>query len=95
MGRRWPSAPLELTDPRAWYGCVYGWNLVVLYAVIESAIRSTYCRGRVTINFEVHANSAVVRLDAPLSRALSNTWLKILLVIHWQHARLPVPAHQF
>ncbi|KAI0305119.1 hypothetical protein B0F90DRAFT_1560841, partial [Multifurca ochricompacta] len=60
---------------------VHGWNLSILHAAIEDAIRSTRYRGRVAINFEVRVNKVVVRPDSRLSRALSKTWLKILLTV--------------
>jgi hypothetical protein len=59
---------------------VHGWNLSVLRAAIEDAIRSTGYGGVVAINFEVRSNRVVVRPDSRLSRALSNAWLKILLI---------------
>jgi hypothetical protein len=64
---------------------VYGWNLSVLRNAIEGAIRSTGYEGKVSINFEVRANKVVVRPDSGLSRALSNVWLRILLMITFVH----------
>jgi hypothetical protein len=60
---------------------VHGWNLSVLKAGIEDAILSTGYEGTPAIDFEVRCNRVVVRPDSRLSRALSNTWLKILLMI--------------
>jgi hypothetical protein len=75
------STKFDLTD--MWIRqVVRGWNLKVLSAGIEDAIRSTGYDGNVTINFEVRSNKVVVRPDSRLSRVLlSNTWLKILLFI--------------
>ncbi|KAI0292876.1 hypothetical protein BC826DRAFT_1143881 [Russula brevipes] len=60
---------------------VHGWDLSVLDRNIQGAIRSTNYRGDVTINFKVRDNKVVVRPDGRLSRTLSNSCLKFLLII--------------
>jgi len=60
---------------------VHGWNLGALNVAIADAIKSTRYSGHVTVLFEVHANEVIVRPDSRLSRALSNLWVQILLII--------------
>jgi hypothetical protein len=61
---------------------IYGWDLNTLEAAIRAAIRSTqYIGDHVEVNFESRHKSVIVRPNTRMSRALSNPWLKFLLII--------------
>ncbi|EIW86750.1 hypothetical protein CONPUDRAFT_23890, partial [Coniophora puteana RWD-64-598 SS2] len=58
---------------------VYGWNFDALKAAVRSTIFSTHYRGDISVDFETTAAHVSVRSDNPLSRALSKTWVKVIL----------------
>ncbi|THH21559.1 hypothetical protein EW146_g33 [Bondarzewia mesenterica] len=60
---------------------LYGWNVGALTTAIHSAILSVHYTGNITVKFELSLNRVIVRPDTRLSRALSNRWLKFLLII--------------
>ncbi|KAI0052873.1 hypothetical protein FA95DRAFT_1532238 [Auriscalpium vulgare] len=59
---------------------VYGWNLENLEQTIRNLIASKY-QHNIDIVFQTHLDKVVIRPDTRLSRALSHTWLKILLIV--------------
>lgn len=58
---------------------VYGWNIAQLRKSLHGLIRSTRYTGVSTVAFETTANNIYIRPDTPLSRALSNVWIKVIL----------------
>jgi len=60
---------------------VYGWNFDALKSAIRATIVSTSYTGNITISFEYTANKICVRPDNTLSRTLSNSWLKLLMIV--------------
>lgn len=60
---------------------VYGWHLVNLKLAIEAAIKSTYYTGRLSVEFKSSNSKICIRPDSKLSRALSNKWIKFVLVL--------------
>jgi len=61
---------------------IYGWDLDTLEAAIRAAIKSTdYSGDHVQVSFESGHRTVIVRPDRSISRALSNPWLKFLLII--------------
>jgi hypothetical protein len=60
---------------------VYGWNFDALKSAICATIVSTSYTGKITVSFECTANKICVRSDNSLSRTLSNSWLKLLMII--------------
>ncbi|KDQ63577.1 hypothetical protein JAAARDRAFT_29599 [Jaapia argillacea MUCL 33604] len=60
---------------------VYGWHIAALKDAIRAAILSTNYRGTITVDFETKSSKITVRPDNRLSRALSKTWVKVLLII--------------
>ncbi|KDQ63576.1 hypothetical protein JAAARDRAFT_29597 [Jaapia argillacea MUCL 33604] len=60
---------------------VYGWHTAALKDAIRTAILSTNYRGTITVDFETKSSKITVRTDNRLSRALSKTWVKVLLII--------------
>lgn len=60
---------------------IHGWNFDALEAAVVAAVKSTYYRGTLTVKFETHGDQVHVRADHSLSRALSNKWIKFLLII--------------
>ncbi|KAI0322628.1 hypothetical protein OF83DRAFT_1161020 [Amylostereum chailletii] len=60
---------------------VYGWNTESLTMAVRNLITATTYRGDIQVEFETSLSKVVVRPDTRLSRALSNGWLKFLLII--------------
>lgn len=60
---------------------VYGWHLVNLKLAIEVAVKSTYYTGRLSVEFKSTNSKICIRPDSKLSRALSNKWIKLVLVL--------------
>ncbi|KAI9433004.1 hypothetical protein H4582DRAFT_2082825 [Lactarius indigo] len=61
---------------------VYGWDLDTLEAAIHGAIKSTRYRGdHVEVEFQSRNSMVIVRPDMRISRAISNLWIKFLLII--------------
>ncbi|KAI9459198.1 hypothetical protein BJY52DRAFT_387488 [Lactarius psammicola] len=61
---------------------VYGWDLSTLEAAIREAIKSTHYRGdHVQVQFQSRNSTVIVRPDMRISRAISNPWIKFLLII--------------
>ncbi|KAG8219789.1 hypothetical protein J3R82DRAFT_761 [Butyriboletus roseoflavus] len=60
---------------------VYGWNFDALKAATRSIILSTHYRGDLEVSFETLNSIISVRSHNRLSRALSNGWIKLLLII--------------
>ncbi|KAF8140285.1 hypothetical protein EV363DRAFT_1312110 [Boletus edulis] len=60
---------------------VYGWNFGALKAATRSVITSTRYRGDIEVSFETLNSIISVRSQNRLSRALSNGWIKFLLII--------------
>ncbi|KAI0305305.1 hypothetical protein B0F90DRAFT_1703335 [Multifurca ochricompacta] len=61
---------------------VYGWDLKALEAAIRATIASTHYRGdNVHVRFKSRYKTVIVRPDGRISRAISNPWLKFLLII--------------
>ncbi|KAH9962212.1 hypothetical protein BC827DRAFT_1130653 [Russula dissimulans] len=61
---------------------IYGWDLDRLEGAIRAAIKSTHYNGdHVHVSFELGHHTVIVRPDTSISRALSNPWLKLLLII--------------
>ncbi|KAF8560332.1 hypothetical protein OG21DRAFT_1502637 [Imleria badia] len=60
---------------------VYGWNFDALKAATRSVIISTHYAGDLEVSFETSNSIISVRSHNHLSRALSNGWIKFLLII--------------
>lgn len=60
---------------------IYGWNTAKLEQAIESAIASTSYSGRVSVDFTISGAKICIRPDNRLSRTLSSTFYKVLLII--------------
>ena len=61
---------------------VYGWNLQDLeYQIKDAIMKNTFYQGELLVEFKTHAAAIYVRPDNRLSRALSNTWIQVLLWI--------------
>ncbi|KAI0252863.1 hypothetical protein BJV78DRAFT_1124070 [Lactifluus subvellereus] len=60
---------------------IYGWNLDKLEAAVRTAIKSTHYRGDIDVAFKVRHQRVIVRPDTVMSRAISNPWLKFILMI--------------
>ncbi|KZT65591.1 hypothetical protein DAEQUDRAFT_768757 [Daedalea quercina L-15889] len=60
---------------------VYGWHLVNLQLAIEAAVKSTYYTGRLTVEFKTTNSKVCIRPDTRISRAISNKWIKLILVL--------------
>ncbi|KAH9171047.1 hypothetical protein EDB89DRAFT_1190968 [Lactarius sanguifluus] len=61
---------------------VYGWDLNTLEAAIREVIKSTHYRGdHVEVRFQSRNSTVIVRPDMRISRAISNPWIKFLLII--------------
>ncbi|KAL4070911.1 hypothetical protein J3A83DRAFT_4246289 [Scleroderma citrinum] len=60
---------------------VYGWNFDAIETATRSLINSTYYGGIVQVRFETSNSLISVRSENRLSRALSNGWIKFLLII--------------
>jgi len=61
---------------------IYGWDLNTLEAAILAAIKSTHYNGdRIEVKFESGHQTVIVRPNTRISRAISNPWLKFLLII--------------
>lgn len=60
---------------------IHGWNFDALEAAVVAAVKSTYYQGSLSVKFETHSDKIHVRADHWLARALSNKWIKFLLII--------------
>ncbi|KAG6336679.1 hypothetical protein ID866_2426 [Astraeus odoratus] len=60
---------------------VYGWNFDAIISATQALIKSTYYRGDIQVRFETSHSLVSVRSENRLSRALSNGWIKFLLII--------------
>ena len=60
---------------------VHGWNFDALEAAVVAAVKSTYYQGSLDVKFEQRSDTIVVRADNWQARALSKTWVKVVLVI--------------
>jgi hypothetical protein len=60
---------------------VHGWDIHTLEAAIRGAITETQYRGAIEVNFSLDATKIYIRPDNRLSRTLSKTFIKILLII--------------
>jgi hypothetical protein len=60
---------------------VHGWNFDALEAAVIAAVKSTYYQGSLTVKFESRADKIRVRADSWQARALSKTWVVVLLSI--------------
>ncbi|KAF9237334.1 hypothetical protein BU15DRAFT_22813, partial [Melanogaster broomeanus] len=60
---------------------VYGWHFDAIKAATHSVITSTHYRGDLVVEFETSCAIISVRSHNRLSRALSNGWIKLLLII--------------
>ena len=62
---------------------IYGWDLRTLEAAIREAIKSTHydSRNDVYIQFQTKNDTVIVRPDMPMSRAISDSWMKCFLMI--------------
>lgn len=60
---------------------IYGWDTATLTSAIRAVILSTHYRGRVNVSFKLSSSRIVVRSSNRLSRALSKTWVKVLLFL--------------
>jgi hypothetical protein len=61
---------------------VYGWDIDKLEAAVRAAINSTNYRGdHVQVDFKLGHKGVIVRPDTVISRAISNRWLRFILVI--------------
>ncbi|KIJ68481.1 hypothetical protein HYDPIDRAFT_81594 [Hydnomerulius pinastri MD-312] len=60
---------------------VYGWNFDAIKAATLSVITSTHYRGDLEVEFETTNAVISIRSQNRLSRALSNGWIKFLLII--------------
>ncbi|KAF8846352.1 hypothetical protein BDN67DRAFT_961073 [Paxillus ammoniavirescens] len=60
---------------------VYGWNFDAIKAATRSVITSTHYRGDLEVEFETYNAMISIRSHNRLSRALSNGWIKFLLII--------------
>ena len=62
---------------------IYGWDLVTLEAAIREAIKCTHYDGsnHVQVQFESKNDIVIVRPDIPMSRAISDSWMKCFLMI--------------
>ena len=60
---------------------IYGWDLDKLEAAVRTAIKSTNYGGDIEVAFKVGHQRVIIRPDTIMSRAISNPWLKFILVI--------------
>ncbi|KAH7916448.1 hypothetical protein BJ138DRAFT_1131958 [Hygrophoropsis aurantiaca] len=60
---------------------VYGWNFDALKAAARSTINSTHYRGDIKVEFEQTHSVISIRSQNWLSRALSTTWLKFIILL--------------
>lgn len=60
---------------------IHGWNFDALEAAVVAAVKSTYYQGSLSVRFETHSDQIHVRADHWLARALSDKWIKFLLII--------------
>lgn len=68
---------LEATFPQV----VYGWNFEAIVIATRALIQSGYLSGDLYVAFEKSHSSISIRPENRLSRALSNGWVKFLLII--------------
>ena len=61
------------------YQIVYGWNCAALEAAVIAAVQSTYYNGNLQVKFIRRSRKIHVRANNWFSRALSHTWVKVLL----------------
>ncbi|KIY52692.1 hypothetical protein FISHEDRAFT_34557 [Fistulina hepatica ATCC 64428] len=60
---------------------VHGWNLAQLETAVRETITRSFYQGDLEISFDLSASKIIVRPTNRLSRALSNKWIKFLLMI--------------
>ncbi|TFK77125.1 hypothetical protein BDN72DRAFT_890898 [Pluteus cervinus] len=60
---------------------VHGWDIAALETAVRAAIAETGYQGRIHVSFNLSGTKIFVRPDNKLSRMLSKTWVKCLLML--------------